>query len=200
MMLAIIKASVLPCYLIHLRPKYLPQHPILKHSQPLLLPQTKFDNKLSAAGPNGTRLHSLRAVLCYLLHGCSFDLLRLLAYNWALPSLLEGVFHTFMLWFCPAFRSQDMLSFYGKQFLVPHPNPNLVDHTLSAVRDCLFKVFAATLHTGDRSSIRNLRTHNAVRQVVFWFALHKYIYYFHFLHVTFRCVSVDSDLCVYCNL
>jgi hypothetical protein len=83
-----------------------------------------------------------------------------------------------------------MLSSYGEQFLVRHPNPSLEDHTLSAVRDCLFNVFAGTLHIGGRSSIRNLRTHHAVRQVVFWFALHKYIDYFHFLHVTFRCVSV----------
>jgi hypothetical protein len=42
------------------------------------------------------------------------------------------------------------------------PNPKLEDHVLSAVRDCLFNIFAATLHTGDRSSIRNLRTRQAV--------------------------------------
>ena len=29
----------LPCYLIPLRPKYSPQHPILKHPQPMFLPQ-----------------------------------------------------------------------------------------------------------------------------------------------------------------
>jgi len=79
-----------------------------------------------------------------------------------------------------------MLSFYGEQFLVPHPNLNLEDHTLSAVRDCLFNMFAATLHIGGHSSIRNLRTHHAVRQVLLWFALHKYIC-FQFLRVTFRC-------------
>jgi hypothetical protein len=33
---------------------------------------------------------------------------------------------------------------------------------MSAVRDCLFSIFAATLHTGGRSSIRNLKTCNAV--------------------------------------
>jgi hypothetical protein len=27
------------CYLIPLRPKYFPQHPILKHPQPMFLPQ-----------------------------------------------------------------------------------------------------------------------------------------------------------------
>jgi hypothetical protein len=33
---------------------------------------------------------------------------------------------------------------------------------LSAVHDCLFNLFAATLHIGGRSSIRNLRTRHAV--------------------------------------
>jgi hypothetical protein len=33
---------------------------------------------------------------------------------------------------------------------------------LSAVRDLLFNIFAATLHIGGRSSIRNLRTRHAV--------------------------------------
>jgi hypothetical protein len=46
--------------------------------------------------------------------------------------------------------------------LAPRPTPKLEDHTLSAVRDCLFNVFAATLHTGGRSSIRNLRTRHAL--------------------------------------
>ena len=36
------------------------------------------------------------------------------------------------------------------------------DHPLSAVRDCLFNIFAATLHIGGRSSIHNLRTRHAV--------------------------------------
>ena len=42
------------------------------------------------------------------------------------------------------------------------PNPQAGDHTLSAVRDCLFNLFAATLHTGGRSSNRNLRKRHAV--------------------------------------
>jgi len=37
-------------------------------------------------------------------------------------------------------------------------NTQLEDHPLSAVCDCLFNIFAATLHTGSRSSIRYLRT------------------------------------------
>jgi hypothetical protein len=40
--------------------------------------------------------------------------------------------------------------------------PPMEGHPMSASRDCLFNIFAATLHTGGRSSIRNLRTRNAV--------------------------------------
>jgi hypothetical protein len=46
--------------------------------------------------------------------------------------------------------------FYGEEFL----SPKLEDHPLSAVRDFLFNVFAATLHIGSRSSI--LRTRHAL--------------------------------------
>ena len=42
------------------------------------------------------------------------------------------------------------------------PTLKLEDHHLSAVRDCLFNILAATLHIGGRSSIRNLRTRHAV--------------------------------------
>ena len=37
--LSIIQFSPFPCYLIPLRPKYVSQHPILKHPQPTFLPQ-----------------------------------------------------------------------------------------------------------------------------------------------------------------
>ena len=46
--------------------------------------------------------------------------------------------------------------------LAYRPTPKARDHILSAVRDCLFNILAATLHTGGRSSIRNLRTRHAV--------------------------------------
>jgi len=36
--------------------------------------------------------------------------------------------------------------------LAPRPTPKLEDHPVSAVRDCLFNIFAATLLTGGRSS------------------------------------------------
>jgi hypothetical protein len=38
------------------------------------------------------------------------------------------------------------LLFYGEESLAPRPTPKLEDHPLSAVRDCLFSIFAATLH------------------------------------------------------
>ena len=42
------------------------------------------------------------------------------------------------------------------------PTSKLEDHHLSAVRDCLFNIFAATHHIGGHFSIRNLRTPHAV--------------------------------------
>jgi hypothetical protein len=36
--------------------------------------------------------------------------------------------------------------FYGEELLAPRPTPQMEDHPMSAVRDCLFNVFAATLH------------------------------------------------------
>ena len=63
----------------------------------------------------------------------------------------------FRLW---VFRTH--FFFHGKELLAPRPTPKLEDHPLPAVRDCLFNLFAATLHIGGRSSIRNLRTRHAV--------------------------------------
>jgi hypothetical protein len=47
---------------------------------------------------------------------------------------------------------RNVIIFYGEELLAPRPTPNLEDHPLSAVRDCLFNVFAATLHNW-RSSL-----------------------------------------------
>jgi len=46
--------------------------------------------------------------------------------------------------------------------LAPHPTPKLEDHPLSAVRDSLFNIFAATFHIGSRSSNRKLRKRHAL--------------------------------------
>jgi hypothetical protein len=37
--------------------------------------------------------------------------------------------------------------FYGEGILAPRPTPKLEDHPLSFVWDCLFNIFAATLHS-----------------------------------------------------
>jgi hypothetical protein len=42
---------------------------------------------------------------------------------------------------------RNKLIFYGEELLAPHPTPMMEDHPLSAVRDCLFNIFAASLHT-----------------------------------------------------
>jgi len=55
-----------------------------------------------------------------------------------------------------------MICFYGEKLLATRPSPKLEDHSLSAVRDCLFNILAATLHNGDRSSVRNRKTHRYV--------------------------------------
>ena len=54
------------------------------------------------------------------------------------------------------------MGFHGEALLAPRPTPKLENHPLLAVRDCLFNLFAATLHIGGRSSIRNLRTRHTV--------------------------------------
>jgi len=54
------------------------------------------------------------------------------------------------------------MGFHGEALLAPRPSPKLDDHPLSAVRDCLFNLFAATIHIGGPSSIRNLRKRHAV--------------------------------------
>jgi hypothetical protein len=56
----------------------------------------------------------------------------------------------------------NMVSFYGEELLARRQILELEDHTLSTLRDCLFNIFAATLHFGGRFSIRNLRTRHAI--------------------------------------
>jgi len=57
---------------------------------------------------------------------------------------------------------RNMIRFYSEELLAPRPTPKLENHPFSAVPGCLFNIFAATLHIGGRSSIRNLRTRHAV--------------------------------------
>jgi hypothetical protein len=47
---------------------------------------------------------------------------------------------------------RNKLIFYGEELLAPRPTPKLQDHPLSAVRDCLFSIFAITLHSWKTSA------------------------------------------------
>jgi hypothetical protein len=54
------------------------------------------------------------------------------------------------------------IGFHSEELLAPSPNPQTGGPPLVGCRDCLFNIFAATVHIGGRSSIRNLRTLHAV--------------------------------------
>jgi len=56
----------------------------------------------------------------------------------------------------------NMTRFYGEELLGPRPSPKMEDHNLSVVRDCLFNIFAVTLHAGGRSFTCTVRTRHAV--------------------------------------
>jgi len=47
------------------------------------------------------------------------------------------------------------MDFHGEALLAPHPTPKLEDYPLSAVRDCLFNLFANT-HMGNAEEIGTL--------------------------------------------
>jgi hypothetical protein len=53
-------------------------------------------------------------------------------------------------------------SFYGEESLAPRPTPSMEDHPLTAVRDWLFNIFAATVHIGGCFSNCSPRTLHAV--------------------------------------
>jgi len=53
-------------------------------------------------------------------------------------------------------------SFYNEELFALHSTPKPDDHPYSAICDCLFNIFAATLHNGGRSSILILRTLHTV--------------------------------------
>jgi hypothetical protein len=45
----------------------------------------------------------------------------------------------------PLLNVRNNLILYGEELLAPRPTPQLEDHPMSAVRDCLFNIFAAAL-------------------------------------------------------
>jgi hypothetical protein len=71
--------------------------------------------------------------------------------------------HTFQIFLPIGFNIRNKLIFYGEELLAPRPTPQLEDHPLSAVRDCLFNIFSASPpYLEGVSSIRNLRTRHGV--------------------------------------
>jgi len=60
------------------------------------------------------------------------------------------------------------------ELLSPRPTPKMEDHPLLAVRHWLCNIFAATLRTGSRSSIRNLRKLLSLidRELIFMVTIH----------------------------
>ena len=63
------------------------------------------------------------------------------------PTVNGSTFSKYIIFLKSTFRNK--ASFYDEQLLAPRTIPNLEDHPLSAVRDCLFNIFAATLHGGE---------------------------------------------------
>ena len=57
---------------------------------------------------------------------------------------------------------RNVICFYGEELLAPCPIPKLKGLPLSAVPDCLLKIFTATFHIGGHFTIRNLRTRCAL--------------------------------------
>jgi hypothetical protein len=74
----------------------------------------------------------------------------------------------------PFWMNHNRMRFDGEELLATSPTPKLEDHPLSTVRYCLFNIFADTLHTGGRSSTRNLTTRHGVVTVTHlsWSAQH----------------------------
>jgi hypothetical protein len=78
---------------------------------------------------------------------CSFLQPRVTSSLFGPNILLSALFSNQRI--CPGPRPfvtfHNKLIFYGEELLVPRPTPKLQDHPLSAVHNCLFNIFAATL-------------------------------------------------------
>jgi hypothetical protein len=104
----------------------------------------------------GEENRSLSSTLCSFLHspvtssllGPNFPLLTSYQTNSPVPRQCQMV--------------PNMVGFKGEEFVAPGPTPKLEDTPMSAVRECLFNIFAANIHIGGRCSIRHRGTPHAV--------------------------------------
>jgi len=67
---------------------------------------------------------------------------------------------------CVTFRKK--LVFYSDEFLAPRPISKVEDYPLSALRDCLFNILAATLHIWRRLTLRIQRPGNVWPSATSW--------------------------------
>jgi hypothetical protein len=65
------KFSPLYCYLVPLRPKYSPQHPILKHPHPTFLPECKWPSFT----PTQNNMHNYSSVYLWIANWNTIQLL-----------------------------------------------------------------------------------------------------------------------------
>jgi hypothetical protein len=113
--------------LVPLRPKYPPQHPILEYPQPMFLPQCER--------PSFTPIQNNRQNYSSVYLKCLYFWIA----NWKTEDPAPNDNKPCEM-FC------NMVIFNGEELLAPRPTSKLEDHPVSAVRDCLFNIFAATLH------------------------------------------------------
>jgi hypothetical protein len=94
----------------------------------------------------------------YSIQKCLPPVPILSPYQW----INSGLRHQFIF--------HNMIHFYGEELFAPNPNPKLGYYLMLAVHDCLFSIFAVTLHIVSHSSICNLRICHAVvsGSYLFW--------------------------------
>ena len=136
---------------------------------------------LISCTPNKSNLYLANSLAAIVI--CEPDLYRLLTFH--VPNLMS-LFHCFRSYqrISPGprhvFMFRNYKSLYG-ELLAPRPIPKKENDPLSAVRDCLYHIFAAILHIGGRSSIRNLKKSHAVvtgthlSRLAHMYCVHSYI-------------------------
>jgi hypothetical protein len=93
---------------------------------------------------------------------------------------------------CIHFAGRPVFTVRRCQHLAQHQS--WITHPLSPVRDCLFSIFAATLHIGGRSSVRNLRTHHAVVARTHLSRIYYYLYITYIFCILCIFLYVGSNL------